>query len=105
MNVDNHFYEAPHAKKQAAQKNVAASDEQVNICEARETIASAHGCVMWNNRTRCVPKSNCVNANLLRIAEQTHVTTPLVVICGKNQMQTNPKPTTFDPTGRTVMST
>ena len=40
----------------------------------------------------------------LRPAEAAHVATPLTVTCGKIQIQTNPEPTTFDPSGRTIMS-
>ena len=41
---------------------------------------------------------------MLRPAESAHVATPLTVTCGKIQIQTNPEPTTFDPSGRTIMS-
>ena len=41
---------------------------------------------------------------MLRPAEAAHVATPLIITCGKIQMQTNPEPTTFDPSGRTIMS-
>ena len=41
---------------------------------------------------------------MLRPAEPAHVVTPLTVTCGKIQIQTNPEPTTFDPSGRTIMS-
>ena len=41
---------------------------------------------------------------MLRPAEAAHMATPLTVTCGKIQMQTNPKPTTFDLSGRTIMS-
>ena len=41
---------------------------------------------------------------MLRPAEAAHVATPLTVTCGKIQIQTNQEPTTFDPSGRTIMS-
>ena len=41
---------------------------------------------------------------MLRPAEAAHVATPLPVTCGKIQIQTNPEPTTFDPSGRPIMS-
>ena len=40
----------------------------------------------------------------LRLVEMENIKTPLVVICGKTQIQTSPEPTTFDPTGKTIMS-
>ena len=40
----------------------------------------------------------------LRPAEAEHVATSLTVTCGKIQIQTSPEPTTFDPSGRTIMS-
>ena len=40
----------------------------------------------------------------LRPAEAVHVATSLTVTCGKIQIQTSPEPTTFDPSGRTIMS-
>ena len=40
---------------------------------------------------------------MLRPAEAAHVATPLTVTCGKVQIQTNPEPTIFDPSGRTIM--
>ena len=41
---------------------------------------------------------------LLRPAEAAHMATPLTITCRKIKMQANPEPTTFDPSGRTVMS-
>ena len=41
---------------------------------------------------------------MLRPAEAAHVATPLTITCGKIQMQSSPEPTTFDPSGRTIMS-
>ena len=41
---------------------------------------------------------------MLRPAEAVHVATTLTITCGKIQIQANPEPTTFDPSGRTIMS-
>ena len=41
---------------------------------------------------------------MLRPAEAAHMATPLTTTCGTIQMQTNPEPTTFDSSGRTIMS-
>ena len=41
---------------------------------------------------------------MLRPAEATHIATHLTITCGKIEMQTNPEPTTFDPSGQTIMS-
>ena len=41
---------------------------------------------------------------MLRPAEVAHVTTPLTITCGKIQVQTSPEPTTFNLSGRTMMS-
>ena len=41
---------------------------------------------------------------MLRPAEAAHVATPLTIACGKSQIQYSPEPTTFDPSGRTIMS-
>ena len=41
---------------------------------------------------------------MLRPAEETHVATPLNVTCGTIQIQTSPESTTFDPSGRRIMS-
>ena len=40
----------------------------------------------------------------LRPAEAAHIATPLTITCGEIQMQSNPEPTTFDPSGRTIIS-
>ena len=40
----------------------------------------------------------------LRQAETAHIGTPLTITCGKIQIQTNPEPTIFDSSGRTIMS-
>ena len=37
-------------------------------------------------------------------AEAAHVAAPLTITCGKIPMQVHPEPTTFDPSGRTIMS-
>ena len=41
---------------------------------------------------------------MLRPAETAHIATPLTITCGKIQLQTNPEPTAFNPSGRTLMS-
>ena len=41
---------------------------------------------------------------MLRAAEAAHIATPLTITCGMVQMQTSPELTTFDPSGRTIMS-
>ena len=41
---------------------------------------------------------------MLRPAEPAHMATPLTITCDKIQIQTNAEPTTFDPSGRTIMS-
>ena len=40
----------------------------------------------------------------LRPDEPMHAAAPITVTCGKIQMQTSPEPTSFDSTGRTIMS-
>ena len=40
----------------------------------------------------------------LRPAELENLVTPLVVTCGNIQVQTSPEPTTFDITGKTIVS-
>ena len=40
----------------------------------------------------------------LRPAELENIVTPLVVTCAKIQIQTRHEPTTFDPTGKTIVS-
>ena len=40
----------------------------------------------------------------LRPAELENIVTPLVITCGRIQIQFSPEPTTFDLTGRTVVS-
>ena len=41
---------------------------------------------------------------MLRPAEAAHVATPLTITCETIQMQTSLEPTSFDPSGRTIMS-
>ena len=41
---------------------------------------------------------------MLRPAEMAHRATPLTITCGKIQIQTSPEPTTFNLSGRTIMS-
>ena len=41
---------------------------------------------------------------MLRPAENTHVAIPLNITCRKIQLQVNAEPTTFDPSGRTIIS-
>ena len=40
----------------------------------------------------------------LRVAEKAHAAPSLKITCGKIQIQTSSEPTTFDPSGRTMMS-
>ena len=41
---------------------------------------------------------------MLRPGEAAHVAMSLTITCGKVQMQTSPKPTTFEASGRTIRS-
>ena len=41
---------------------------------------------------------------MLRPAEAAHIATSSTLTCGKVQMQPRAEPTTFDPSGRTIMS-
>ena len=41
---------------------------------------------------------------MLSPADAIHAWTPLTITCGKIQIQSSPQPTTFDPSGRTIIS-
>ena len=116
------------ARKPAAR---AAPDERVNLCENNVASACSGPVFCVNCGMTEHSASQCQNVPvhedlayslwaelphapqtmsdsemvlMLRPAEAAHVTTPLTVTCGKIQIQTNPEPTTFDPSGRTIMS-
>ena len=61
---------------------------------------------LWAEQPSAPPQtlSDSEMVLMLRPAEAAHVATPLTVTCGKIQIQTNPEPTTFDPSGRTIVS-
>ena len=110
----------------------AAPDDRVNMCENNVASAcsgpvfcvncgmtehSASQCQnipvhedlaysLWAEQPSAPPQTLSDNKMvlMLRPAEAAHVATPLIVACGKIQIQTNPEPITFDPSGRTIMS-
>ena len=127
-----HFARECPTKDQARKpQNPAAQDHQVKFCG--EMLASECTCQifcvncgmpehsasqcknaavqeemaysLWADRSR---PSHALSDNemvlMLRPAEAAHVATPLTIICEKIQMEANPEPTTFDPSGRTIMS-
>ena len=108
------------ARKHAAR---AAPDERVNLCENNVASECSGPVFCVNCGMTEHSASQCRNKDLayslwaeqppapqtmsdsemvlmLRPAEAAHVVTPLTVTCGKIQIQTNPEPTTFDPSGR-----
>ena len=109
----------------------ATPDEQVNVCKAMDCTGPLFcvNCVNCGMNEHAA--SQCQNVSIqndlayslwaelppsaqttsddemvltLRPAELENMTTPLVITCGTIQIQTCPEPTTFDLTGRTVVS-